>query len=306
MSIRSRSIGYVLFASLCLSTTPTVIKFGLQADTDPMPLLAFRFVVATAVLWLVMGLTQREAIRIDRAGLLSCGLVAGFNVVSLTGFYYALTYITASLATMIVAFSPMVVLLLLALKGERISQRQLIRLGLALVGVYLLIEPAGSGNLWGILLVFTTVVFYAFHLTTIQWRLSHYPAQTIALYIITIMAVILMGLYLLTNPAWPELSGVGWGVVVYTGLVSTAIARLALFAGLRHIGSGQTSLLTPVETLLTILWAMLFLGERLVLWQWLGGGLVLLSAVLASNRPVADKPAKQWESPISQRLFGDD
>jgi drug/metabolite transporter (DMT)-like permease len=41
------------------------------------------------------------------------------------------------------------------------------------------------------------------------------------------------------------------------------------------------ALFSPLETLLTITWAMLFLQERLTLIQWLGGGLIILSMLLA-------------------------
>ncbi|MCH8339483.1 MAG: EamA family transporter, partial [Chloroflexi bacterium] len=43
-------------------------------------------------------------------------------------------------------------------------------------------------------------------------------------------------------------------------------------------------LLGPLETLLTVIWSLLFLQERLSVVQWAGGGLILFGAVLAGQR----------------------
>lgn len=68
---------------------------------------------------------------------------------------------------------------------------------------------------------------------------------------------------------------------------------LILFAGIRRIGSAQTALLAPVETLLAVSWAVLFLGDRLPALQWGGGVLILLSMVLVVPRRV--RPAMVGE-----------
>jgi drug/metabolite transporter (DMT)-like permease len=57
-----------------------------------------------------------------------------------------------------------------------------------------------------------------------------------------------------------------------------------MFVAVREIGGGQFSLLAPLEMLLTVIWSVMFLSERLTLWQWAGGGLILVSAVLAAQR----------------------
>jgi drug/metabolite transporter (DMT)-like permease len=44
------------------------------------------------------------------------------------------------------------------------------------------------------------------------------------------------------------------------------------------------SLLGPLETFLTVVWAVTFLGDRLSLGQLAGGALIILSAVLAVRR----------------------
>lgn len=274
----------VLLASLCLSTAPTVIKFGLNADVDPVTQLTLRLWIGALVLWIIFLMFQPEKLKIDRKGLIGCALAAGANTISLGSFYIAVTYIEISVATVIFSTFPMIALLLLALKGERITRLNFIRFGLALLGVYLLVGFAGEINFFGVGLVVITAIFFSLHITLIQWKLNHYPTRTITAYILSFMSLYMGIVYFATGHGVPTMGAEGWGVVIYTGLVATAIARFAMFAGIRHIGSGQTALLGPLETLMAVVWAMIFLDERLTMVQILGGLLILISAALASLR----------------------
>ena len=63
------------------------------------------------------------------------------------------------------------------------------------------------------------------------------------------------------------------------GLV-TALSRLALFLGVKRLGSVQTALLGILEVLVTIGLAMIFLDERLTAVQWLGAIILTISVLL--------------------------
>jgi len=93
-----------------------------------------------------------------------------------------------------------------------------------------------------------------------------------------------VGLWLARGAVWHNPGWSGWLAVFVLVVVSTYVARLTLFAAVRHLGSGQMALLLPLETLLTVCWSVVFLQERLTIWQWGGGTLISLSAVLAINR----------------------
>jgi drug/metabolite transporter (DMT)-like permease len=294
MNRKSAYVGgllWALAAACCLSIAPTLIKAGLTAAMDPIPLLALRLVVAALVLWVIFAVFQREKLRIDRPGLLACLAVAAANSISLVCYYVALTRIHASVATLIFSLYPAVVLVLLALKGERLTRVGLARLGLALCGVYLLIVPGGTADPAGIVLACGTAVFYAVHLNLVQWRLRNYDSQTVTIYVVSLMALMLSVPFILQLKQWRPVSPAGWGVILATGVVSTAAARLAMFAAVRHIGSGQVALLGSVDTVLAVLWSLLFLGERLSPLQWSGSLLIVASASLivarARNRHAA-------------------
>jgi drug/metabolite transporter (DMT)-like permease len=203
------------------------------------------------------------------------------NTTSLSCFYLALTRIDASIGLMVFSLYPLAALLMLAIRGEPIARRNMVRLGLALLGVYLLLGFNGQVDLMGVLLALGSAIAYALHFNLIQWYLGGYPSQTVALYTITTMGVLTTVIRLLQFSPWRPLSLLGWGTVLGTGLISTVLARLALFAGIHRLGSGQVALLGPVETFLSVLWTFLSLGERLSRIQWAGGLLIVFSATLA-------------------------
>jgi drug/metabolite transporter (DMT)-like permease len=98
------------------------------------------------------------------------------------------------------------------------------------------------------------------------------------------MTVVVLSTWLAEGAPWKNPDWRGWLAIIVLVVISTYLSRLLMVAAINRIGSGQMALLTPVETLMTIIWSMLFLGERLAPLQLLGGTLILASALLAIRR----------------------
>jgi len=280
---RNRVIGFLLtfVAVLSVSIAAVLVKAGLGAAVDPVTLLMSRMAVATLVLWGVFPLLWPGVTRIDRRGLVVCAAAAAANAISMLCYYLALVDLDASVAHMVFSLYPVAALLILAARGERIRKGSLVSVALGLVGVYLLITPGGRVDVGRAGLVLVSAVLYPFHMALVQWYLKDYRPQTVALYVVSFIAVIVTAVRALLPLPWEPLPAIGWIVVLVTAVVSTVLSRAALFAGIQRIGSGRSALLGPMETLLTVLWAVAFLGERLVALQWMGGVLVLAGGVLA-------------------------
>jgi len=87
--------------------------------------------------------------------------------------------------------------------------------------------------------------------------------------------------------AGASLPGVAWGwaAVVAIAVVSTVVAILAFFAGLKRVGPGTGSIVSTLEPVVTVALAWAVLGEGLASIQLAGGALVLGSAAwLARSR----------------------
>lgn len=273
-----------LFATVAFSFAPPVARFAIVGGFDSTTLLLVRMLLATTLFAVVLAATDRARLRLPRAGLIAAVLVGAVNAGGMVLFFAALGQLEASLSAMILALSPPIVLSLLALRGERLTRRHLVRLGLALVGVYLLIGPTGQVNWFGAALALAATFLFALQMALTQWTLVAYPTRAVAFYVTATMTGFVALYWLFLGAPWAAPTPIGWAAVLILAIVSTLIARLAYFAAMGRIGGAQMALFGPLETLLSVIWSIVFLNEQLTLWQWVGGTLILVSALLAVQR----------------------
>ncbi len=86
------------------------------------------------------------------------------------------------------------------------------------------------------------------------------------------------------------------GVVLYLGVVQIGIAYLALAAAMPHVPALEASTLLLVEPALNPAWAYLVHGERPSTLAWLGGAIILLSA-LAKTWWDVRRPSRVYSVP---------
>lgn len=266
------------------SIATPMTKAALVAGVDPLGLLASRMTVGTLLLiaWLIARAPGKLKMAPRDAGL---ALMAGVaNGVGMVAYFFALLRIDGSVATMIFACSPLCAIAILALRGERAPHGSGLRITLGLLGIWLIVGPSGRVDLLGALAVVLSAVLFAWHLAILQWNLSGADGRTTTLWIVIGMAIVAWAVWLLNGAQWHPLGPLGWTVSVTLAVVSTWGARLALFAAVRRIGSGQVSLLLPLETPMAVFWSVLFRGERLHGLEIAGGALIVLSAVLGALR----------------------
>jgi drug/metabolite transporter (DMT)-like permease len=285
-SIRNKLSGraFAFGAVFLMSLAPIAVKFGLRQEMDPIPLLTIRFWLAALVLWAVFFLFDRSAIRLERKHFFPLIAAAAVFAASYALYYLALLYIDVSVDHILGAVNPAIVLFLLFIDGRKIGWNSLLRLVLVLIGLYLLIGPTGNVNPIGIALGLSVTVFYGAFLFIVEKWLGEVPSKTVTLYVDTLVALFLAGFYIFQYRTWQPITGEGWGIIALTGILSTALAHFFYVSSVKVIGSGETALINPFETVFTVTWAIIFLGERLSTWQWAGGLLILASAFLIGRQ----------------------
>lgn len=289
-----------LASTLAFSVAPPITKAAIDLGLNPTLLLMLRFLITTLLLSGTVTFTAPRERGLARRGLLisiGVGLITGIGMLA---FFWSLTRINASVASMIFSLYPLGVLGLLALRGEKFTYRNTIRLALGLGGVYLLIGPGGNVAWIGVLLVAIAIVTSCLHSVLIQWYLQEYDGRLVTLYTVVGMTIIIVGFWLFQGAQWRSPGWQGWLAIGSLAVVSTYFARLGFFAAMRRIGGGQLALMAPLETLFTVIWSVLFLRERLTFWQWVGGGLILLSMVLAMKR--LQRVQRPEDKPITEEL----
>lgn len=276
---------FALATTLIYSFQPVLLKATLNLGVSADDLLVLRLVMAGLIFWIMKGLRRERVEKLPARAIFWCFICALTFIGGLFGYTLSLTYASASVASMIFSVFPIVTLILLAFLGEAFTARKAVRVALGLVGVYLIIGPGGEVKPLGVMFALGACVIYSSFLVIMQRSLSAYKGRSVMLYITTMTA----GLFLLINffdgIAFHSLNPLAWLLIFLQAAVGTYVAQLLLFSAVKGIGSAQMSLLFPLELLLTILWSVLILAERLTLLQSLGGGLVILSLLLAINSP---------------------
>src|SRR5690606_33507391 len=139
----------------------------------------------------------------------------GTNGLGMLFFFWALERVDASISSMIISLIPLVVLSLLALRGERFTYRHLIRLGLGLGGVYLLIGPGGSVDPRGILLLVAAIFCFSCQIVMLQWYLKGQDFRTISFYISLSMTTVVTFYWLIWGVKG-QVIGLQSGLLIFT------------------------------------------------------------------------------------------
>jgi uncharacterized membrane protein len=135
------------------------------------------------------------------------------------------------------------------------------------------VDWLGVGLMLGNALLFAGMIILS------QRLLYEMPSQTVTLYVMTVMAVVVAMARMGYDFRWlPQSSDAMGAILALT--VSTAFSRLTLFAGVKNMGSLQTTLLAVTEIAVAVALSHMFLAESLTAVQWIGVGAFVVSLIL--------------------------
>ncbi len=293
---------WALVSPLFLGTIPILAKIAYAADVDVFTVVAFRTLFAALMLWTAVLLFKREFILSSSPAVISSFVAGAINGVGSLFFYASLTRIDASLGQLVNITYLIFVTLLLRLAGQSISWLTLFRTLLAVGGIYILTQGGlGEPDWVGVGMMAIGALMYALQLVLSQRILFDIPAPTMALYSMTAMAAVVTVAWFINPGNVTAVSLVGWRAIVLMGLV-TGLSRLTLFLGVKHLGSMQTALLGILEVVVSIILAILFLGERFTPVQWLGALILLISILLIRYERNIPKFVDWWKFIWQRRL----
>ena len=242
-------------------------------------LTALRTTLAALVLWgiFLSSKRRRKFIFIYPAGLLISFAAGALNGFSSLLYYNGLTRIDAGIGQMLYALYPLFVVIVRRLDGQAISNWTKVRLVLALIAVALLVQPGnGQIDFVGVGLMLGAGFMYALHLAVSQRVLYEMPPQTVALYVLSAMTLVVVVAFIIHGPDGITVAGLPPMAAL---AAITVFSRLMMFLGVKQLGSVQTALLGVTEILVAVCLAIVLLGEQLVLRQWIGA-LILIGSLL--------------------------
>ncbi|MGC9336041.1 MAG: DMT family transporter [Anaerolineae bacterium] len=304
-----RGIAATLLSTLFAGLAPIFGKLAYQAQVSPTTLVALRTALAAALLWAMYLVCWRRYLAVDRHNLIGCVGMGLANGIGSLLYYNGLSRVDASLAHLLYSMYPFWVFVFLSAAGHPVTRLSLARLALALLSVVLLTwQGAGLVDPLGVTLMISAGALYGFHLVLGQWTLADVDSRTVTLYGLTTMAVVVNIPFLLQGGPVAPISVQGWTAIMLLAVFPTALARLLVFAGLRHLGGFQTALLGLGEPLVAVTLAFVILGESFTAQQWVGAALFAVSVLLIrrdAGLQVIDEEA-WWENLFPVEGGGDE
>jgi drug/metabolite transporter (DMT)-like permease len=301
----AKGLALVALSTLAFGVLPILGKVAYGAGVRPVPLLAWRYVVAALLFTLL-----RRGPMPDRRTRLRLWAIGAVFVGNSLAYFLALATVPASTVALLLYSYPVIVALLAAAVGlEGLTARSLVAALLAFAGCGL--TAAGEGGLGAILHVGPGVLFallcafiYASYIVLVGRFAPQVAAEDVAQHLAQASAAVCAVLALSTGDVFLPSAPRAWLPVLGIAVVSTVVALCAFLAGMARVGPTRASVLSSLEVLVTLVLAFALLGERLRPWQWLGAVLIL-GAVAFQNlgalrraatvpppvrRPAGDRP----------------
>jgi len=295
----------LIFVTVVWGVNFAFVKFALT-DFLPLSFTIVRFFVAALFLAGVMFVT-RETFTIERRDRLAV-VKLGFIGITLYNifFMYGLKYTTASHSALFISLSPLFAVLIQASSGtERLTGRIALGLLLASTGVYLVISGRHGGfsftasGLAGDLLTLCASALWALYTLKAKPLLETYSAIKITACSMAAGSILLLpfGLHELLRQSWTSVSPQSWAAFGFSAIVSAGIAFSLWYQGVRRIGVTRTIAYHYLVPFVAVVFAVLFLGERITLLQIAGGFAIVGGVALVQRR----KPegAKRGRSVLS-------
>ncbi len=270
----ARGLALVLVSTFAYALLPILGKLAYAEGLRPLPLLAWRYAIATALIALL-----ERGPRLPLRTRLRLWAVGAVFVLNSVAYFRALETVPASVVSLVLYVYPVVVALLAALAGlEPLRARGLLAAAAAFAGCALTAGGAGAsaplsatGVAWALLAAFV----YAGYIVLSSRFGSDAPARALALHLAQVAALACAVLALagpgLALPRSPR----AWAAVVAIGVVPTVVAMTTFLAGMAIVGPTRASVLSSLEVIVTLALAFGLLGERLTPWQWTGAALIL-------------------------------
>lgn len=279
-------------AAAAFGAVGVLAKLSYSFGIDVLQLLALRFLLAAAGMYVLARLAGQSPIRLGRRTLLTLFAMGAIGYAGPSLMYFvALKSIPASLASLIMFIYPSLVGLgAWRLYRRPIGPRHVAALVGSFVGVAMLLGGAHLVPSPAIALILTAAFLYATYLLVGDRVLIGLPALGASAVTMSGAAFTFTLLALSSGQLRPPPSLRGWAVVLAIAVVPSMIGITLLLAALPRIGGGRTAILGALEPLVTVLLALAILGDRLDELQIAGGILVLAAVVLVQWPPPRPTP----------------
>jgi O-acetylserine/cysteine efflux transporter len=282
-----RHIVILVFSQVLWGANFAVVKWGL-ADWPPLFFVALRMLAVAALIVPFVGLPKRAHWR----RLLLLGLVLG--VLHFAPLFHGIRLVDAATSSIIIQIQvPLAALAAALLFGDRIGWRRWSGMGLAFVGIFVLVgRPDFAGGWLGTSLIFAAALAWVASNLLIKQASADLDGWQLNAWVALCAGPMMLVLSLATETGQVEaIAGAGlagWGSMAYQVLIVTALCYGIWYAMMRRYPVSSVMPFTLLEPIFGATTAVLLLGED---WDWrmvLGAALTMAGlAIIILRRPQA-------------------
>lgn len=244
--------------------------------------LALYRAILAAVLIAVFLLATRQKIpfaNIKRAVplLIASGIAMGINWILL---FEAYKFTTVSIATLSYYFAPVIVTAVSPiLFREKLTVRQIVCFIMSTAGLVMITGigdiDGGGRDFVGILFGMGAAVFYATVILLNKFIKNVEGIHRTFLQFLSAVVILIPYVALTSGFTFGSLDGMGWINLLVVGLVHTGVTYCLYFSSLKELPGQKAAILSYIDPLVAVFISVTILGEKMTVWQIVGGVLIL-------------------------------
>lgn len=268
----------MLIASMAIFGTLGPFVRNISVSSGELAL--YRAILASLLIGIFLAVTKQKipfrSIKKEIPLLLASGVAMGINWILL---FEAYKYTTVSVATLTYYFAPVIVTAVCPiLFKEKLTPKQILCFVMSTLGLVLITgigEVGGSKGLVGILFGLGAAVFYATVILMNKFIQNVDGIHRTFLQFLAAVVTLLPYVLLTSGITLGGLGGIGWINLLIVGLVHTGVTYCMYFSSLKELPGQKAAILSYIDPMVAVLISVTVLGERMTLWQAIGGLLIL-------------------------------
>ena len=260
-----------------------MIPLLVRADVPSTHLVAMRITLGAVVLVGFAAATRQMSLPLGRwRGVVALGVVLAAHWLT---FFLAIKLTTVAVALAVVYLGPVLAAVLAGpLLGERVNRAAVVGLGVAVVGMLLVVRPGAGATLGGVLAGLASGALLAAIMIIGKPLSGDLGGLAVATWELIVASAVLAPFAFqavrFSHGHWPEF--------IVLGALFTGVAGVVYWTSMRVLPVAVVSVIMYLEPASAVVWAAVFLDERPDLATWLGVAAVIAAGTIAT-RSVADE-----------------
>jgi len=271
----------LLLTTFIWAATFPATKVALQ-EISPIAFLLLRFLVSTIAVGAVM-VVMKQPLRLNARTLRLAAVASVFLMIGYVTQTIGLRYTSASNSAFITALYVVFVPLFLG----RFTLQLWVALGLALIGLGLLVRPSAEMSM-GDFYTLACAVAFALHIISLEFFVAKTDFQSLASWQLIMVSVALLVPAGLEDvrPTAGAFTLTVIGALFITGVLATGLAFFVQVWAQRHVPAQRVALIFALEPALSAWMSWLVLGEELDAMGWIGSALILAGVLIGTTASV--------------------